>query len=187
MATAQSLLNATPAQIAEINSLQKQLEASANKAGTVTADAMYGAGLRAAEGLVKGLTAQQKAIETAMMTIAKSMEKSIKKALGIKSPSKVMEPIGEFAFRGVEQGWVKRAAAGNTLLGGNTAGLRVRPALLAGASSTAAPTAAAPTVNLTATFNSMTLPTPAERRTFAQAMAKDINDALLDYQKGRRR
>lgn len=186
MATAQSLLNATPAQIAEINALQKQLEASATKAGTVTADAMYGAGVKAAEGLVKGLTAQQKAIETAMMAIAKAMEKSIKKALGIKSPSKVMEPIGDFAFQGVEAGWVKRAAAGNTLLAGNTAGLGVRPALLTGASSAAVP-AAAPTVNLTATFNTMTLPSAAERKTFAQAMAKDINDALLAYQKGRRR
>jgi len=186
MATAQSLLNATPAQIAEINALQKQLEASASKAGTVTADAMYGAGIRAAEGLVKGLTSQQKAIEASMMAIAKSMEKAIKKALGIKSPSKVMEPIGDFAFQGVEQGWVKRAAAGNTLLAGNTAGLRVRPALLTGATS-AAPATAAPTVNLTATFNTMTLPTAAERKAFAQAMVKDFNDALLDYQKGRRR
>ena len=186
MATAQSLLNATPEQIAEINRLQKQLEASANKAGTVTADAMYGAGIRAAEGLVKGLTAQQKAIETAMMSIAKAMEKSIKRALGIKSPSKVMEPIGGFMFQGMEQGWVKRAAVGNTLLGGNTAGLRVRPALLTGASSAAAP-AAAPVVNLTATFNTMTLPSAAERKAFVRGLVKDFNDELLAYQKSRRR
>ena len=186
MATAQSLLNATPAQIAEINALQKQLESSANKAGTVTADAMYGAGIKAAEGLVKGLTEQQKHIEAAMMSIAKAMEKSIKRALGIKSPSKVMEPIGDFAFQGVEQGWVKRAAAGNTLLAGNRAGLRIRPALLPGAASASA-SGAAPTVNLTATFNTMTLPSAAERKAFAQAMVKDFNDALLDYQKGRRR
>lgn len=186
MATAQSLLNATPEQIKQINELQAQLQKSADKAGTVTADAMYGAGIKAAEGIVKGLTAQQDKIEAAMMAIAKSMEKSIKAALGIKSPSKLMEPIGDFAFQGIERGWVKRAAAGNTLLGGNTAGLRVRPALLSGASSAAAP-AAAPTVNLTATFNTMTLPSAAERKVFAQAMAKDINDALLTYQKGRRR
>lgn len=186
MATAQSLLNATPAQIKQINELQAQLQKSADKAGTVTADAMYGAGIKAAEGIVKGLTSQQKAIEATMMAIAKSMEKSIKKALGINSPAKLMEPIGDFAFQGVEQGWVKRAAAGNTLLGGNTAGLRVRPALLTGVPSATA-SAAAPTVNLTATFNTMTLPSASERKAFAQAMAKDINDALLDYQKGRRR
>jgi hypothetical protein len=187
MATAQSLLNATPEQIAEINALQKQLEASANKAGTVTADAMYGAGIKAAEGLVKGLTAQQSQIEAAMMTIAKAMEKSIKKALGIKSPAKVMEPIGDFAFQGVETGWVKRMAQGNTLLTGSAAGLRARPAMLRAAVPAATAAGAAPSVNLTATFNTMTLPSAAERKAFAAAMAKDINDALLDYQKGRRR
>ncbi|MFI6854482.1 hypothetical protein [Streptomyces sp. NPDC050416] len=187
MATAQSLLNATPEQIAEINALQKQLEASATKAGTVTADAMYGAGLRAAEGLVKGLTAQQSAIEAAMMSIAKAMEKSIKKALGIKSPSRVMEPIGNFAFQGVEAGWVKRMAQGNTLLTGSTAGLRTKPAMLRAAVPAATGAGAAPSVNLTATFNTMTLPSAAERKAFATAMVKDINDALLDYQKGRRR
>jgi hypothetical protein len=187
MATAQSLLNATPAQIKQINELEAQLKKSADKAGTVTADAMYGAGVRAAEGLVKGLTAQQSKIELAMMVIAKAMEKSIKAALGIKSPAKVMEPIGDFAFQGVEQGWVKRAAAGSTLLSGKAAGLRVRPAMMAGASAASIQGGASVVVHLTPTFNTMTLPAAAERKAFAQAMAKDINDALLDYQKARRR
>ncbi|AVH60011.1 MULTISPECIES: phage tail protein [Streptomyces] len=187
MATAQSLLNATPEQIAQINALEKQLQTSANKAGTVTADAMYGAGIRAGEGLVKGLTAQQDKIEATMMAIAKSMEAAIKKSLGIQSPSKVMEPIGDFAFQGVEQGWVKRLAKGNTLLSGNAAALRMRPALMAG--SGAATTTAGPgvVVHLNPVFNTMTLPAPAERKAFAVAMARDINDALLDYQKQRRR
>ncbi|MFI6856515.1 hypothetical protein [Streptomyces sp. NPDC050416] len=187
MATAQSLLNATPEQIAEINALQKQLEASATKAGTVTADAMYGAGLRAAEGLVKGLTAQQSAIEAAMMSIAKAMEASIKKALGIKSPSRVMEPIGNFAFQGVEAGWVKRMAQGRTLLTGSTAGLRTKPAMLRAAVPAAASAAAGP-ANITVNIHSTDLMTSsAERKRVATAMVKDINDALLDYQKGRRR
>lgn len=188
MATAQSLLSAAPEQIAQINQLEAQLQKSADKAGTVTAEAMYGAGIKAAEGLVRGLTAQQNQIEAAMMKIARAMEASIKKALGIKSPSKLMEPIGDFAFQGVEQGWVKRAAAGNTLLSG-AAGVRMRPALLPGAArAVAAPTAGAGViVNLNPVFNTATLPAPAERKAFAQAMAKDINDALLEYQKGRRR
>lgn len=186
MATAQSLLNATPEQISEINALEKQLQQSADKAGTVTADAMYGAGVRAAEGLVKGLTAQQQAIEATMMSIAKGMEAAIKKALGIKSPSKLMEPIGDFAMQGVEVGWQKRLTKGRTLLTGNAAGLRLRPALMP-ATSGAAPAGASVVVNLAPTFNAMTLPAPAERKAFAVAMARDINDALLDYQKGRRR
>lgn len=187
MATAQSLLNATPAQIKQINELEAQLKKSADKAGTVTADAMYGAGVRAAEGLVKGLTAQQSKIEATMMSIARAMEASIRKALGIKSPAKVMEPIGDFAFQGVEQGWVKRAAAGSTLLSGSAGGLRVRPALMAGTATATAPGGASVVVHLNPQFKTMTLPAAAERKAFAQAMAKDINDALLDYQKQRRR
>lgn len=188
MATAQTLLTATPEQIAQINALQKQLESSASKAGTVTADAMYGAGVRAAEGLVKGLTAQQKQIETAMMTIAKAMEKSIKKALGIKSPSKLMEPVGEFSAMGVEVGWTKQLAKGSTLLSGNVASLRTRPGLMTGAAGGAATATMAPVVNLTVNVTSSDLLTnAAERKRFAVTLAKETNDALLDYQKGRRR
>lgn len=188
MATAQSLLNATPEQIKQINELEAQLKKSADKAGTVTADAMYGAGIKGAEGLVKGLTDQQNKIEAAMMSIAKAMEKAIKKALGIKSPAKLMEPIGDFSFQGLEQGWVKRMARGNTLLSGNAGALRTRPALLAGTTAAASPAAGASVVvHLNPVFNTATLPPPSERKAFAVAMAKDINDALLDYQKGRRR
>jgi hypothetical protein len=186
MATAQSLLNATPEQIARINELQAQLQKSADAAGTTTADAMYGAGVRAAEGLVKGLTAQQKAIEAAMMSIAKAMEASIKKALGIKSPSKLMEPIGDFAMQGVEAGWQGRMAKGRTLLSGSTAGLRVRPALMPPAG--AAPTAAAGPVNITVHVHSTDLMSNrAEQRRVAVTLAKEMNDALLDFQKQRRR
>jgi hypothetical protein len=187
MATAQSLLSATPEQIAQINALQKQLETSANKAGTVTADAMYGAGIKAGEGIVAGLTSQQKKIEASMMAIAKAMEASIKRALGIKSPSKLMEPIGAFSAMGVEAGWTKQLARGSTLLSGNTVGLRTRPALRAGAATPQAGAAPTIVVNLSPTFNSALMPTARERRTFVEGMAKDINDVLLDYQKGRRR
>lgn len=185
MATAQSLLNATPDQIAKINALQAQLQKSADAAGTTTADAMYGAGIRAAEGLVKGLTAQQSAIEAAMMNIAKAMEASLKKALGIKSPAKRMMPIGDFTAQGVEAGWTKRLAKGNTLLSGSTAGLRVRPALMPG--TPAAPAAAGP-VSITVNIHSTDLLRDrAEQKRVANVLVKDMNDALLDYQKARRR
>ncbi|MGW1949044.1 phage tail protein [Streptomyces sp. NPDC001940] len=188
MATAQSLLNASPDQIKQINELQAQLQKSADAAGTTAANAMYGAGLHAAEGLVAGLTAKQKAIESTMMAIAKSMEAAIKKALGIKSPSRVMAKVGDFAFQGVEQGWVKRQAAGNTLISGGTAGIRTKPSYIrAVAPAASSPAGSSVVVNLTPTFNSMTLPSASERRTFVRAMVRDINDELLNYQKERRR
>ncbi|AUG87147.1 tail length tape measure protein [Streptomyces phage Attoomi] len=103
-AYAAALADASNAQISELNRTQKQLEAYAGKAGTVTADALYGSGVHAAEGLVKGLKSQEKAIENQMLKIAKSMEKAIKKALGIKSPSRVMAKVGKWIPAGLVRG-----------------------------------------------------------------------------------
>jgi hypothetical protein len=100
-ATAQTILNMTPEQLKKLNDLQAQLKATADKAGTTAADAMYGAGLKSAQGLVDGLTAQKKAIEDKMMEIAKAMETAIKKALGIKSPSRVMMAVADFTADGL--------------------------------------------------------------------------------------
>lgn len=109
--TAGALLSASGSELASINQMQNQINASAASAGKTAADAMYGAGIKAAEGLVKGLTKQQKAIEKAMMNIAKSMEKAIKRALGIKSPSKVMEKVGHFTAEGFVVGMEKNRKA----------------------------------------------------------------------------
>lgn len=103
-ATAAALAGASDNQIKQLNSMQTQLKTSANKAGSAVSDAMYGAGIKAAEGLVKGLERKQKAIEAAMLRIAKSMEKSIKKALGIKSPSTVMARLGDYTALGMAAG-----------------------------------------------------------------------------------
>lgn len=108
--TAVALTNASSAEISELNEMQRVIQDNANAAGKTAADAMYGAGIKAAEGLVKGLTAQQKSIEAAMMNIAKSMEKAIKKALGIKSPSKVMMEVGHHTAEGFAVGMEKNSS-----------------------------------------------------------------------------
>lgn len=102
--TAGALLSASSGEIANINDMQKQINASAASAGKTASDAMYAAGIKAAEGLVKGLTKKKTDIETAMMNIAKSMEKAIKKALKIKSPSKVMQDVGHYTAEGFAVG-----------------------------------------------------------------------------------
>ncbi|MFB6776487.1 phage tail protein [Streptomyces sp. NPDC056352] len=185
MATAQSLLGATPEQIAQINALEKQLAASADSAGKTTADAMYGAGIKAADGLVKGLTAQQAKIEAAMINIAKSMEAAIKKALGIKSPARRMEPVGDYAMQGVEVGWTKRLAKGKTLISGGPANA-VKPSFVppaeSGATGTGGMTIQTLTVNVNGSFD---LASPAQRRAAAKALVKDINDELRNYQRQR--
>ncbi|MEV1079867.1 phage tail tape measure protein [Streptomyces sp. NPDC050211] len=103
-ATAAALASATPEQVKQINAQQKSLVQAAGRAGAVAGDAMYGAGIRAAQGLVRGLTDHQKYIEKTMLRIAKGMSAAIRKALGIKSPSRVMARIGAFIPKGLVRG-----------------------------------------------------------------------------------
>ncbi len=102
--TMQSLLQATPEQLAQINALQTQIDAAGLSAGTAAADAMYKAGMDASKGLVDGLTAQKTAIEDAMKMIAMAMQTAIKQALGIKSPSTVFHGFGVNTIRGYING-----------------------------------------------------------------------------------
>lgn len=103
-ATAAALQNASAGQIKQINSLNTATKSAATSAGKAVADSMYGAGIRSAQGLVKGLQSQEKAIEKQMLKIANAMKKAIKKALGIKSPSTVFAEIGQWIPRGLAQG-----------------------------------------------------------------------------------
>ncbi|MFJ5157535.1 hypothetical protein ACIQCF_39810, partial [Streptomyces sp. NPDC088353] len=103
-ATAAALSSASKGQIAEINKLQKTTKGAADTAGKAVADSMYGSGIKAAQGLVKGLQSQEKAIEKQMLRIAKSMQKAIKQALGIKSPSRVFMGIGQWIPKGLAAG-----------------------------------------------------------------------------------
>jgi len=103
-ATAAALASASSDTIAQINNTQKGITTAANATGKTVADAMYGAGIKSAQGLVKGLQSQEKTIEKQMLKIAKSMESAIKKALGIKSPSRVFAALGRFIPQGLAQG-----------------------------------------------------------------------------------
>lgn len=103
-ATAAALSTATKGQISQLNNFNKQTNTAATNAGKAVADAMYGSGIKAAQGLVKGLQSQEKAIEKQMLTIAKAMQKAIKKALGIHSPSRVFAAIGQWIPKGLANG-----------------------------------------------------------------------------------
>ncbi|XMN09300.1 phage tail tape measure protein [Streptomyces griseobrunneus] len=115
---AAALAGASKAQVNQVNAAQAQLVKAAGAAGATAGDALYGSGIRAAQGLVKGLQSEQKNIERQMLTIAKGMQKAIRKALGIKSPSRVMALIGRFIPQGLaagidgDRGLVDRSMAG---------------------------------------------------------------------------
>lgn len=102
---AAALATASASQISQINATQKQLVGAATQAGDTAGTAMYGAGIQAANGLIKGLKSQQKEIEKQMASIGTSMAKAIKKSLGIHSPSKVFaDEVGRWIPAGIMQG-----------------------------------------------------------------------------------
>ncbi|MGP3752208.1 hypothetical protein [Streptomyces sp. IBSNAI001] len=110
-ATAAALAKATPAELAKINALQAQLTTAATSTGTSVAGALYDSGVKAAQGLVDGLKKQQKNIEKQMTSIANAMVKAIKKALKIKSPSRVFMGLGEMTGAGLREGMLRSRTA----------------------------------------------------------------------------
>lgn len=101
---ANQLSRASSAQLRELNAAQKQLDAAAKKFGQQSADQMFDAGKDASKGFLAGLKSQQKAIQELMVSIAKSMTLAIKRALGIKSPSRVLRAIGVNTGEGLVMG-----------------------------------------------------------------------------------
>ena len=95
---------ASRADLKELSRVQAELDKSAKKLGKDSADHLFDAGKEASKGFLAGLEAQQDDIEKLMLSIAKSIQKSIKQALGIKSPSKVMARLGKFAGEGLSLG-----------------------------------------------------------------------------------
>ncbi|WP_060952391.1 ATP synthase subunit B family protein [Streptomyces hygroscopicus] len=103
---ASALVGADKNTFASINKAQSSIDASAKTLGNLGADRLYDAGKMASAGFLAGLRNDQKKIELLMMSIAKSMQKSIRRALGIKSPSTVMAEIGKYSTEGLAAGLV---------------------------------------------------------------------------------
>ncbi|MFF6925850.1 hypothetical protein [Streptomyces californicus] len=105
-AYANALAGASSSTLKSINATQAALTSGTDKLGKTGADLLYDSGKNAAKGYLKGLDSQQAAIEKQMVKIAKSMDKAIRKALGIKSPSTVAAVSGGFFTQGVAKGAV---------------------------------------------------------------------------------
>lgn len=189
--TAATILQMTPEQLAQLDSLQKQLTTAADKAGTAAAQGMYQAGIDAAQGVVDGLKSQQKAIEDQMMTIALAMEKAIKQALGIKSPSRVMMKVADYTADGLNQQLLARTPGiakvmenlvtvpTPTVPGGSQAGSS--GTIKTGSHGGNCVHIEKLEVNVNGTFD---LNTPAERRKLAKNLVKEIKEEIrLDDKK----
>lgn len=107
--TAAALAAGTKAQIAEVNKIQSSINSTANAIASRAGTELYGVGVQTAAGLVKGLISQKNKIINAIVSLAKDMKSSLRKQLGIKSPSRVMAEIGEYMMLGLAQGISKSA------------------------------------------------------------------------------
>ncbi|WP_327429472.1 hypothetical protein [Streptomyces sp. NBC_01236] len=116
-AYASALVGADKGTFKSINSMQSQLDKAATTLGKNGADALYDSGKNASKGFLTGLKSQQKDIENLMMKIAKGMQKAIKKALGIKSPSTVMAELGRYSTQGLARGLTDALPAVDQALG----------------------------------------------------------------------
>ncbi|WP_019054965.1 hypothetical protein [Streptomyces prunicolor] len=99
--TAGALLGASGSEISSMNQLQAQIATAATSAGKTTADAYYGAAIKAQDKLVKSLTSQQSKLEKSMNSLAKTMEKFITKALKGKAAGGI---VGAAASGGIRSG-----------------------------------------------------------------------------------
>jgi hypothetical protein len=104
LATAKALAAGGPDAIREINTLQSELQTIGQNLGANTAATMYQAGIDIQAGIVKGITDDLGNLEAAATKLAKALVKAIKKALKIKSPSRVMMRLGEYTVAGLERG-----------------------------------------------------------------------------------
>lgn len=137
-AYASALAGMGTAALRGVNTTQGHLDKAATTLSGLGADLMYDSGRNSAKGYLKGLDSQQDAIEKQMLKIAKSMDKAIRKALGIKSPSTVAAASGGYFTEGVAKGAVDRLPVLDRAMGavaGRMAGMRPvigRPAFAGG-------------------------------------------------------
>lgn len=94
LAAAEALLTGMDSKtVASIINTHKEIDKIGDSLGSSLSKNYYQAGVDAAKGIVSGLESQVKIIEKTMQKLSNAMVKSIKKALGIKSPSRVFIDI----------------------------------------------------------------------------------------------
>ncbi|WP_202237028.1 phage tail tape measure protein [Actinacidiphila reveromycinica] len=102
---ASTLAGASSSDIANLNKLAAAQNKLTTSYGNSLADSMYDSGSQAGKGFLTGLQAQEKAIQAEMNKLAAGMVSTIKKKLGIHSPSRVMrDQVGKQVALGAAAG-----------------------------------------------------------------------------------
>lgn len=107
-ATAAALASGGKAAITTANQLTKDVSGIAKRLGTFAGNEFYQSGVDAAQGLVNGLNRKMGVLQRTMRKVARAMTDSLKKQLGIKSPSTVFAGIGDNTALGFAQGVRRR-------------------------------------------------------------------------------
>ena len=105
----EELLKGGAGAITDINTLSDDIELASSKLGKKASSNLYQAGVDAAKGIVEGLKSEMKPLEKAMAELANKIVGSLKKALKIKSPSRVMAELGKFTGKGLAEGLTSTA------------------------------------------------------------------------------
>jgi hypothetical protein len=100
----QELLASGKSGVGQVNAINKELDALGASLGKTAGGNLYNAGVAAAQGLIKGLQSQQAKLEKQMDLIAAAMLRAIKKALGIKSPSRKFMEVAKYSVDGISEG-----------------------------------------------------------------------------------
>lgn len=101
---ARILANASKATIKQINTLQKQIGNVTHNLAERQASDFFSVGINAARGLVEGLKKQDKALVAAANRIANTITNTVKRNLGIHSPSRVFAWLGDNTILGYIKG-----------------------------------------------------------------------------------
>lgn len=101
---AEALLASGKSVVKQVVDLRKQLDAAGGKLGDQVGSVLYQAGIDSAKGLIKGLQSQEKALQAQAKKIADTITKTVRKTLGIKSPSRVLMKDGRWSGLGYAKG-----------------------------------------------------------------------------------
>lgn len=92
--TAEALAGADRSEVRRINRSFVGIHKAATGFSREIGRKLYGAGIQAARGLVRGLRSRRRQINRTMRSIARSLIKAMKDSLEMRSPSKIMRKIG---------------------------------------------------------------------------------------------
>ena len=102
---AEALLAGGKTAVKSVNKLDTDVATEANKLAVSSAGYLYDAGIKTAEGFVKGFEKDRDSLLTKVGKLGKDIIKQFKKALGIKSPSAEFAEIGKFSMEGLATGF----------------------------------------------------------------------------------